>query len=72
MEEHDERRWWILVVLCLSLVMVIPGNTVLNVAIIGACVAATGAVLVWRFLPDAHHLSTQTDETHPVEAEAEV
>ena len=31
-EDHD-RRWWILVVLCLSLVMVILGNTVLNVAI---------------------------------------
>jgi MFS family permease len=37
--------------------------------IIGACVAATGAVLVWRFLPDAHHLSTQTDETHAMPAE---
>lgn len=33
MDEHDEKRWWILVVLCLSLVMVILGNTVLNVAI---------------------------------------
>src|SRR4051794_20470450 len=33
MEEHYERRWWILGVLCLSLVMVILGNTVLNVAI---------------------------------------
>jgi EmrB/QacA subfamily drug resistance transporter len=32
-EEHYERRWWILGVLCLSLVMVILGNTVLNVAI---------------------------------------
>ena len=31
-EDHD-RRWWILVVLCLSLVMVILGNTVLNVVI---------------------------------------
>ncbi|MDP9071257.1 MAG: DHA2 family efflux MFS transporter permease subunit [Actinomycetota bacterium] len=28
-----ERRWWSLVVLCLSLVMVIVGNTVLNVAL---------------------------------------
>lgn len=28
-----ERRWWTLVVLCLSLVMVILGNTVLNVAL---------------------------------------
>jgi EmrB/QacA subfamily drug resistance transporter len=33
MEEHYDRRWWILGVLCLSLVMVILGNTVLNVAI---------------------------------------
>jgi EmrB/QacA subfamily drug resistance transporter len=33
MEEHYERRWWILTVLCLSLVMIILGNTVLNVAI---------------------------------------
>ena len=32
-EHAHERRWWILVVLCLSLVMVILGNTVLNVAI---------------------------------------
>src|SRR4051794_28658356 len=32
-EEHYERRWWILGILCLSLVMVILGNTVLNVAI---------------------------------------
>jgi EmrB/QacA subfamily drug resistance transporter len=29
----DERRWWILTVLCLSLVIVIVGNTVLNVAL---------------------------------------
>ena len=29
----DDRRWWILAVLCLSLVMVVLGNTVLNVAI---------------------------------------
>ncbi|HYD08477.1 MAG TPA: DHA2 family efflux MFS transporter permease subunit [Acidimicrobiales bacterium] len=31
--QADEKRWWILGVLCLSLVMVILGNTVLNVAI---------------------------------------
>ena len=31
--ELSDRRWWTLVVLCLSLVMVIIGNTVLNVAI---------------------------------------
>ena len=32
-ERVYERRWWILGVLCLSLVMVIVGNTVLNVAL---------------------------------------
>ena len=31
-EQHD-RRWWVLAVLCLSLVMIIVGNTVLNVAL---------------------------------------
>ena len=30
--DHD-RRWWVLGVLCLSLVMIIVGNTVLNVAL---------------------------------------
>src|SRR5438045_3489988 len=29
----DSRRWWTLVVLCLSLVIVVVGNTVLNVAL---------------------------------------
>src|SRR3954467_9804129 len=29
----DDRRWWTLGVLCLSLLMVIMGNTVLNVAL---------------------------------------
>jgi EmrB/QacA subfamily drug resistance transporter len=37
--------------------------------IIGACVAATGALLAWRFLPAAHHLADQVDQTHPVPAE---
>jgi EmrB/QacA subfamily drug resistance transporter len=32
-ETIDERRWWILGVLCLSLIVVIVGNTVLNVAL---------------------------------------
>jgi EmrB/QacA subfamily drug resistance transporter len=31
--EINERRWWILAVLCLSLVIVVVGNTVLNVAL---------------------------------------
>jgi EmrB/QacA subfamily drug resistance transporter len=32
-EQLDDRRWWTLAVLCLSLVMVVVGNTVLNVAL---------------------------------------
>ncbi|MEA3021051.1 MAG: hypothetical protein QOI47_2575 [Actinomycetota bacterium] len=36
---------------------------------IGAVVAAMGAMLVLRFLPDEHHLAMQTDETHVVPAE---
>ena len=32
-ERVYERRWWTLGVLCLSLIMVIVGNTVLNVAL---------------------------------------
>jgi EmrB/QacA subfamily drug resistance transporter len=32
-DDADPRRWWILAVLCLSLLIVILGNTVLNVAI---------------------------------------
>ncbi|MEA2717059.1 MAG: hypothetical protein QOI99_1376 [Actinomycetota bacterium] len=32
-ERVHERRWWILGILCLSLVMIIVGNTVLNIAL---------------------------------------
>src|SRR5438093_10389239 len=32
-DDVDSRRWWTLAVLCLSLLMVVVGNTVLNVAI---------------------------------------
>ncbi len=32
-ERVYERRWWTLGILCLSLVMIIVGNTVLNVAL---------------------------------------
>ncbi len=32
-EQVHERRWWILGILCLSLIMIIVGNTVLNVAL---------------------------------------
>jgi EmrB/QacA subfamily drug resistance transporter len=38
--------------------------------LIGAGVALLGAVLAWRFLPAAHHLADQVDQTHPVPAEA--
>src|SRR5204863_1626506 len=30
---YSDRRWWTLAVLCLSLVMIVMGNTVLNLAI---------------------------------------
>ena len=33
MSDMTERRWWTLAVLCLSLLIVVVGNTVLNVAI---------------------------------------
>ena len=44
-----ERRWWTLVVLCLSLVMVIVGNTVLNVALptLTRQLGATSTELQW-------------------------
>ena len=33
-ENYDpQRRWWTLAVLCLSLIIVVVGNTVLNVAL---------------------------------------
>jgi hypothetical protein len=36
---------------------------------VGALDAASGAVLAYRFLPAAHHLADQQDETHPVPVE---
>lgn len=33
MHDQHDRRWWVLAVLCLSLVVIIVGNTVLNVAL---------------------------------------
>src|SRR5438105_5108267 len=52
----DSRRWWTLSVLCLSLLMVVVGNTALNVAI-PTLVRATGATdtqLQW--IVDAYSL----------------
>jgi MFS family permease len=37
--------------------------------LIGAGVAAAGALLAHRFLPPAHHLADQTDQTHPAPVE---
>jgi EmrB/QacA subfamily drug resistance transporter len=47
--EVDPRRWWILLVLCLSLFMVVMGNTVLNIALpkMSEALRATGAELQW-------------------------
>ncbi|MFV0318426.1 MAG: DHA2 family efflux MFS transporter permease subunit [Microthrixaceae bacterium] len=55
-DEADPRRWWILLVLCLSLFMVIMGNTVLNIALpaISESLDATGTQLQW--MVDAYSL----------------
>jgi len=54
--EADPRRWWILLVLCLSLFMVIMGNTVLNIALpaMSEALGATGTQLQW--IVDAYSL----------------
>src|SRR5438132_1197758 len=51
-----ERRWWTLAVLCLSLLMIIVGNTVLNVAIptLIRDIGATNSQLQW--IVDAYSL----------------
>jgi EmrB/QacA subfamily drug resistance transporter len=48
-DETYDRRWWTLAVLCLSLVMVVVGNTVLNVALptLVRDLAATSTQLQW-------------------------
>jgi EmrB/QacA subfamily drug resistance transporter len=55
-ESVYERRWWTLVVLCLSLVIVIVGNTVLNVALptLVRDLHATSSELQW--IVDAYAL----------------
>lgn len=52
----DPRRWWTLMVLCLSLFMVIMGNTVLNVALpkMSEALSASGSQLQW--IVDAYSL----------------
>lgn len=47
--EPDPRRMWTLLVLCLSLFMVVMGNTVLNVALpsISKALHASGTHLQW-------------------------
>jgi EmrB/QacA subfamily drug resistance transporter len=54
--ELDPRRWWTLVVLCLSLLMVVVGNTALNVAIptLVRDIKATDTQLQW--IVDAYSL----------------
>jgi EmrB/QacA subfamily drug resistance transporter len=54
--EVNEKRWWILTVLCLSLVIVIVGNTVLNVALptLVRTLGATQTQLQW--IVDAYAL----------------
>jgi EmrB/QacA subfamily drug resistance transporter len=54
--EYDDRRWWTLGVLCLSLFMVVMGNTVLNVALptLADELQASGSQLQW--IVDAYSL----------------
>jgi EmrB/QacA subfamily drug resistance transporter len=55
-DEVDPRRWWILLMLCLSLFMVVMGNTVLNIALprISEALDAGGSELQW--MVDAYAL----------------
>ena len=55
-ERANERRWWILAVLCFSLLVIVLDNTVLNVAIptIVRDLAATNSQLQWMI--DAYTL----------------
>lgn len=48
-DDVDPRRWWILLVLCLSLFMVIMGNTVVNIALpkMSDALDASGSELQW-------------------------
>ena len=55
-DEYSPRRWWTLSVLCLSLVLVIVGNTTLNVALptLVRTLGATASELQW--MVDAYAL----------------
>lgn len=54
--QADERRWWVLAVLCLSLVMVILGNTVLNVAVPTLVRELEGSATELQWIVDAYAL----------------
>ena len=55
-DEVNPRRWWILLVLCLSLFMVVMGNTVVNIALprMSEALGASGSQLQW--VVDAYSL----------------
>lgn len=55
-DDIDPRRWWILLVLCLSLFMVVMGNTVVNIALprLSQALDASGSDLQW--VVDAYSL----------------
>src|SRR3954462_6385914 len=55
-DDMDSRRWWTLSVLCLSLLIVVVGNTALNVAIptLVRKIGATDTQLQW--IVDAYSL----------------
>lgn len=48
-DERDPRRWWALAVLCLSLLLIVMDNTIVNVALptIQRDLGATGSELQW-------------------------
>jgi EmrB/QacA subfamily drug resistance transporter len=49
MENHNSRRWWILAVLCLSVLLVVVDNTIVNVALptISRDLSASTTALQW-------------------------
>ena len=60
-----ERRWWILGVLCLSLVVITLDNTILNVALpkIVGSVGAEGSQLQWIVAVRVHLLDYSVNDT---------
>src|ERR1700752_3516118 len=57
METRNERRWWILAVLCLSVLLTVVDNTIVNVALptISRDLHASTSALQW--VVDAYTLS---------------